>query len=112
MPRLKPEFAITREAVLVSMLSKRLLAEVSAASRSTSAPTSKGVLFDSVSAEALDLTKLFYKIRNHPPANNKIIADVKVRIEALKKATPLHNHVGKRSADAQDPGRTQANLKS
>ncbi|MFT5508561.1 MAG: taurine transport system permease protein [Hyphomicrobiaceae bacterium] len=49
--------------------------------------TSKGVLFDSVSAEALDLTKLFYKIRNHPPANNKIIADVKVRIEALKKAT-------------------------
>ncbi|MGI9478110.1 MAG: ABC transporter permease [Hyphomicrobiaceae bacterium] len=49
--------------------------------------TSKGVLFDNVATEAGDVTKLFYRIRNHPPANAKIIADLKVRIEAVKDAT-------------------------
>jgi taurine transport system permease protein len=49
--------------------------------------TSRGVLFDNVATKAAGVTKLFYKIRNHPPANNAIIADLKVRIETLKKAT-------------------------
>jgi taurine transport system permease protein len=51
--------------------------------------TATGVLFDNVATKARDVTKLFYKIRNFPPANSQIIADVKVRIEALKKATAL-----------------------
>ena len=48
--------------------------------------TERGVLFDNVATKARNVTKLFYKIRNHPPANQKIIADVKDRIKALKQA--------------------------
>ncbi|MGI9387086.1 MAG: ABC transporter permease [Methyloligellaceae bacterium] len=46
--------------------------------------TPKGVLFDKVSAKALDLTKSFRKIRNHVPANEQIITDVRARIDAYK----------------------------
>ncbi|MFY0611290.1 MAG: ABC transporter permease [Hyphomicrobiaceae bacterium] len=53
--------------------------------------TSRGVLFDNVATEARDVTKLFYRIRNHPPDNAKIIADLKVRIEAVKDATEAGN---------------------
>lgn len=49
--------------------------------------TAKGVLFDSVATEAQAVTRLFYRIRNHPPANTRIIADLKARIDAMKKAT-------------------------
>lgn len=49
--------------------------------------TSKGVLFDGVATEATKIRQSFYRIRNHPPANKKIIADLKVRIEAMKDAT-------------------------
>lgn len=48
--------------------------------------TPKGVMFDNVSVKALDVTKAFNKIRNHVPANVEIIADLKERIAALKKA--------------------------
>ena len=46
--------------------------------------TAKGVLFDNVAVKARDFAKLFYRIRNHPPANVAIIADLKNRIAALK----------------------------
>ncbi len=46
--------------------------------------TSKGVLFDNVSAKAQDLTSFFRKVRNHVPVNERIIADVRERIKVLK----------------------------
>ncbi|MEM7776457.1 MAG: ABC transporter permease [Pseudomonadota bacterium] len=49
--------------------------------------TERGVLFDNVTTKARDVAQLFSRIRNHPPANTKIIADLKVRIAALKSAT-------------------------
>ena len=47
--------------------------------------TARGVLFDNVASKAREVATLFRKIRNHPPANIAIIADVKARIAALKK---------------------------
>ena len=49
--------------------------------------TSRGVLFDTVAGEAADITTLFNKIRNHPVQNDRIISDVKQRIQNLKTAT-------------------------
>lgn len=49
--------------------------------------TSRGVLFDNVASKAGELAALFSKIRNHNPANDRIIADVKDRIAALKATT-------------------------
>lgn len=48
--------------------------------------TSKGVLFDNVSQKAQELTSFFRKIRNHVPANDTIIPDVRARIKVLKDA--------------------------
>ena len=48
--------------------------------------TARGVLFDNVTTKARDVAKLFYRIRNHPPANTRIIADLKERIKALKQS--------------------------
>ena len=53
--------------------------------------TAKGVLFDNVAEKAREVTALFYKVRNKPAANDKIIDDVKARIAALKEA----NEAGK-----------------
>ena len=53
--------------------------------------TARGVLFDDVAAKARDVTKLFYRIRNHPAANKQIIEDVKERIKALKDANAAGN---------------------
>ena len=46
--------------------------------------TARGVLFDNVATKAGEFATLFNKIRNHPPANVRIIGDVKARIAALK----------------------------
>ncbi len=46
--------------------------------------TAKGVLFDNVSVEAQEIAARFNKIRNHLPANDALIAEIKQRIEALK----------------------------
>lgn len=48
--------------------------------------TPKGVLFDNVATKAKDVATLFRKIRNQPPANVAIIADVKTGIAAFKAA--------------------------
>ena len=53
--------------------------------------TAKGVLFDDVAQQARDVAKLFYKIRNHTPANVQIIAKLKSDIEALKDANDAGN---------------------
>ena len=53
--------------------------------------TARGVLFDNVAAGAGEVTTLFNKIRNHPPENARIIADVKGRIAALKEANKTGN---------------------
>jgi len=49
--------------------------------------TKRGVFFDNVAGKAAELVQLFNKIRNYPPANDVIIADVKARIKVLKTAT-------------------------
>ena len=49
--------------------------------------TQRGVLFDTVASEASEITSSFNKIRNHPVANDDIIADIKQRILDLKNAT-------------------------
>jgi taurine transport system permease protein len=64
--------------------------------------TAKGVLFDGVATKARNVRNLFYKIRNFPPANSKIISDVKVRIEFLKKATADGNFDEKTKAARND----------
>ena len=46
--------------------------------------TERGVMFDSIALEAHKLTQRFRKIRNDPPENNALIADIKQRIDALK----------------------------
>jgi len=46
--------------------------------------TPRGVLFDNVATKAGEVATLFRKIRNHPPANAAIIADVKSRIAEFK----------------------------
>ncbi len=46
--------------------------------------TARGVLFDNVSQKAGEITKRFHKIRNHVPANDRIISDTKERIGKLK----------------------------
>lgn len=51
------------------------------------ATTSRGVLFSNAAEEAREITKLFLSVRNKPAANDRIIADVKARIAALKAAT-------------------------
>ena len=48
--------------------------------------TARGVLFDNVATKAKEIATLFRNIRNHPPANVLIIADVKARIAAFKTA--------------------------
>ena len=53
--------------------------------------TAKGVLFDNVAEKAREVTALFYKVRNKPAANDKIIDDVKARIAALKEANEARN---------------------
>ncbi len=53
--------------------------------------TPKGVLFDQVSVEAKDIADRFLKIRNHIPANDALIAQIKQRIEALKRANESVN---------------------
>ena len=47
--------------------------------------TARGMLFDGVATKAREVATLFRKIRNHPPANVTIIADVKARIAKFKK---------------------------
>ncbi|MBX2867332.1 MAG: ABC transporter permease subunit [Acidiferrobacterales bacterium] len=49
--------------------------------------TPKGVLFDKVALEAQEVAGRFNKIRNHLPANDALIADIKSRIEAFKAAS-------------------------
>lgn len=46
--------------------------------------TPKGVMFDRVSVEAAEVASDFLKIRNHLPENDRLIADTKARIAALK----------------------------
>ena len=54
--------------------------------------TSRGVLFDNVAMEAGEVAKLFYKIRNHPPANVEIIKTLKEEIESFKEASEAGNY--------------------
>ncbi|MBX2884456.1 MAG: ABC transporter permease subunit [Granulosicoccus sp.] len=49
--------------------------------------TPKGILFDMVSVEAQEIAGRFNKIRNHLPANDTLIDEIKQRIEALKAST-------------------------
>ena len=51
--------------------------------------TTRGVLFNNISIKAKEAANLFRKIRNHPKENTIIIADVKVRISALKSANKM-----------------------
>ena len=46
--------------------------------------TARGMLFDDVATKAREVATLFRAIRNHPPANITIIADVKARIAMFK----------------------------
>jgi taurine transport system permease protein len=46
--------------------------------------TPRGVMFDDVASKAAEVTTAFNKARNIIPANDRIIADLKVRIDALK----------------------------
>ncbi len=46
--------------------------------------TARGVLFDQISTKAADLAKSFNTIRNHPPASEALIAEIKAEIAALK----------------------------
>jgi taurine transport system permease protein len=48
--------------------------------------TPRGVMFDDVASKAAEVTTAFNKARNIIPANDRIIADLKVRIDALKAA--------------------------
>jgi taurine transport system permease protein len=48
--------------------------------------TARGVLFDNVSVKALEVTGAFNKIRNHVPANDAVITEVKAQIDAFKEA--------------------------
>lgn len=46
--------------------------------------TPRGVLFENTAVKAAEITTLFRKIRNHSPANERLITDTKARIGALK----------------------------
>ena len=48
--------------------------------------TSKGVLFDTASMKAAEIAGVFNKIRNKVPENDRLIADIKQRIDTIKKA--------------------------
>lgn len=48
--------------------------------------TSRGVLFDQVAKKAESITASFVKVRNHIPANDALIADLKERIAKLNEA--------------------------
>ncbi len=60
--------------------------------------TARGMLFDSVATKAREVATLFRKIRNHPPANLTIIADVKARIAKFKKVNTAGKFDQKTSA--------------
>lgn len=62
--------------------------------------TAKGVLFDNVTLKAAEITKLFGKIRNHLPANDQLIANIKERIDAFK-AVNEAGSFDERTADAR-----------
>ena len=53
--------------------------------------TAKGILFDEVAVSAKDVAKTFNKIRNNPPANEAIIAETRVEIDAIKAANKSGN---------------------
>lgn len=53
--------------------------------------TPKGVLFDTVSVEAAEVAKVFLKIRNRLPENDRLIADTKARIAAIKDVNKVGN---------------------
>ncbi len=61
--------------------------------------TARGMLFDSVATKARDVAILFQKIRNHPPVNLTIIADVKARIAAFNKINSAGKFDQKTSAE-------------
>ncbi|NKC14679.1 MAG: ABC transporter permease subunit [Gammaproteobacteria bacterium] len=53
--------------------------------------TAKGVLFDNAAAKAKEIAKLFNRVRNRVPANDRLIEDIKKRIAALKAANKAGN---------------------
>ncbi len=62
--------------------------------------TARGVLFDQVSVKAKEITGHFNKIRNHLPANDRLIPEIKGRIAVLKEVNE-NGGFGERTAEAR-----------
>ncbi len=64
--------------------------------------TARGMLFDTASVEAAEIAAEFNRIRNHVPENDRLIADIKEQIDALKETNETGAFDEQVSAERED----------